>query len=117
MFQNIEEINNAIGQALYDSVNEDWVEIQMNIKLGIESIGYRATYMATNGEIKQIDFWDNDFGLPNKFKKLHQTMTAQTDKHKWNRAKATLTDDMKLNIQFEWDQELADELERLNKEN
>jgi len=43
-------------------------------------------------------------------------MTAQTDKHKWNRAKATLTSDMQLNIKFEWDQELADELERLSKE-
>jgi len=43
-------------------------------------------------------------------------MTIDSDKHKWNRAKVTLTNDMELNIKFRWDQALADELELLKQE-
>jgi hypothetical protein len=118
MFANSNEINNAIGQALIDSsTGKDWIEIVLDIEMGIESVELSEQYLSTDGEIKYISLFDNDFGLFDNFRKLHQTMTAQTDKHKWNRAKVTLSNDMQLNIKFEWDQELADELERLSKEN
>jgi hypothetical protein len=117
MFENYDEIMQKIANALTESVNDDWIEIELKIKVTSGSVGYRGKYLNENANFEQIDFWENNYGLPKLFRKLHQTMTADTDKHKWNRAKVTLSNDMQLNIKFEWDQELADELERLSKEN
>lgn len=118
MFKNYDELMQKISKSLIDcSGNYDWIEIYYNIDLRSEGVTEDSCeYIAINGETKYISLFDEDFGLPKLFKSLYQTMTADTDKHKWNRAKATLTNDMKLNIKFEWDQELADELERLSKE-
>jgi hypothetical protein len=105
-----------IANALTESVNDDWIEIELNIKVTSGSVGYRGKYLNENANSEQIDFWENDYGLPELFRSLHQTMTADTDKHKWNRAKVTLTDEMNLNIKFEWDQALQDEIDRVSKE-
>jgi 6-pyruvoyl-tetrahydropterin synthase len=118
MFKNTENIYQSIAEALMDSVgNNDWIEITLNTERTSSShMKLDTEYLKQNGDIEYISLFDNDYGLFNLFEKLYQTMTAETDKHKWNRAKATLTNDGKLNIKFEWDQELADELKRLEDE-
>ena len=117
MFEGIEEIYQNIAEALIESVEDAWMEIVLNIeRTSTNHSTIDAEYLTDNGDIKYISFFDNDFGLFNFIEQLYQTMTKDSDKHKWNRAKVTLTNDGKLNIKFEWDQELEDELEALSKE-
>ena len=114
MFKDIENIQNTIGQKLYEFLDKTWIEISLDVELGEESVGYTGKYLTKYGDAKNLDLWNKDLNLHDEFRTLYQTMTAQTDKHKWNRAKVTLSNDMQLNIKIEWNQELADELERLN---
>jgi hypothetical protein len=117
MFKNIDEFYQNIAEALMKSVDDDWLGITLNVeRTSSQHMKLDAEYLTQNGDTKYISFFDDDYGLFKLFEALYQTMTADTDKHKWNRAKVILTNDMKLNIKFEWNQELADELERLNKE-
>ncbi|HFQ60796.1 MAG TPA: DUF600 family protein [Epsilonproteobacteria bacterium] len=116
MFKNIDDILKDITDSLTNSVKDEWIEINFDAKVTDGSVGYSGKYLTIDGNYKQIDFWDNDYNLPKYFKNLYKTMTKESDKHKWNRAKVTLTNDGKLNIKFDWDQELADELEALSKE-
>lgn len=117
MFEGIEEVYQNIAEALIQSVHDTWVEIVLNIeRTSTNHSKIDAEYLTNNGDTKYISFFDNDYGLFIFVEQLYQTMTKDTDKHKWNRAKVTLTNDGKLNIKFEWDQELADELEALSKE-
>jgi hypothetical protein len=120
MFKNAENLYQKIAESLMElsnNINKDWLEIYYTIDLRNEGvIEDSCEYLSANGENKYISLFDNDYGLPKLFKELYQTMTVDTDKHKWNRAKVTLTNDGKLNIKFEWDQELADELKRLEDE-
>ena len=115
MFENYNELMSSIAEALYESVNEDWHSITISVERGIESIQIDGYFLDINNEEKEPDLMSIFMKTRNLFRELYQTMTVETDKHKWNRAKATLTDEMKLNMEFEWDQELADELERLSK--
>ena len=106
-------------------LDDDWKKIILEVELDIEkdksidltAIGYTGEYINSNGEKKWLlNNWEEDPKLDDAFRILYKIMTSQSDKHKWNRAKVTLTNDGKLNIKFEWDQELADELEALSKE-
>ena len=108
MFKDIQNIQNSIGQKLYEFLDKTWVEISLDVKLGKESVGYTGKYLTPYGDEKNLDLWNKDLNLRDAFISLYQTMTADTDKYKWNRAKVALTDDEKLNIKFEWDQELVD---------
>jgi hypothetical protein len=117
MFENYDELMYEVAQTLYDYMDEDFIEIVLEVERPSgDSIGFTGDYLNSEGEKKYLDFWEKDLEIGDTFHAIYQTMTAETDKHKWNRAKATLTDEMKLNIEYEWDQELADELERLSKE-
>ncbi|EPF2929534.1 immunity protein YezG family protein [Vibrio navarrensis] len=49
------------------------------------------------------------------FEELHK-ITTENPNNKWNRAIFTLEPSGSFNIDFEWDQALADEIERLNNE-
>jgi len=40
MFKDIENIQNAIGQKLYEFLDKTWIEISLDVELGEESVGY-----------------------------------------------------------------------------
>ena len=54
----------------------------------------------------------------NKIQALHHLhqITTKGGHNRWNRAVFKLWPDGKFNMEFIWDQELHDEIERLNKE-
>ncbi|MEA1880585.1 MAG: hypothetical protein U9N11_08070 [Campylobacterota bacterium] len=121
MFENYDEIMQKVGESIIQMSNSitDWQKIIVNVERTSEqSIEMDVDYIDYNGENQYFNDFNDFFSETSDiFHKLYQTMTTDTDKHKWNRAKVTLTNDMQLNIKFEWDQELADELERLSQEN
>jgi len=112
MFENIDELLQKVGEEMIRcSQDYNWLELYYTIQLEGEGVTKSTfKYMDENGDIKDVDFFGKDCKLSNYFESIYQTMTKDTDKHKWNRAKATLTSDNKLNIKYEWDQELADEI-------
>jgi len=120
MFENYDELMQKIGTSIIQMSEfiNDWQKIIINIeRTSDKSIEMDVDYIDNNRDIKYFNDYNNFFSETSDiFHALYQTMTADTDKHKWNRAKVTLANDIKLNIKFEWDQELADELERLSKE-
>ena len=119
MFEKYDELLHEITELLLEGSLDlnNWTEIIINIERpSSDSIGVQAEYLDSNGEIVHISgrkILNNKFEL---FHELYQAMTAQTDKHKWNRAKVTLDKDGKLNIKFDWDQEPVEELEELSNE-
>ena len=54
-------------------------------------------------------------GLDFALMELHE-ITTEEGSNKWNQAIYTLTPDGKFDMEFIWDQELQDEIERLSKE-
>ena len=117
MFENYDELMQKIANELQEYMDEEFIEITLEIERGSnDAIGYTGKYLDVFGEEKQLLSMDKDLDIGDLFHELYQTMTADTDKHKWNRAKVTLSSDGELNIKFEWDQELEDELKRLSQE-
>jgi len=116
MFDSDTEIYQFIGNALRSVVNNDWNEIVLNVELTEGSIGYNGQYLDSKGNKDQYDLFSLDDNLNDAFEELYQMMTAKSDKHKWNKAKVTLTHNGDFNIKFDWDQEMYDEIERLNNE-
>ena len=119
MFENYDELMQKIGKTLFERSKDlnDWIKLIVNIERpSSSSISVQAEYLTSDGTTIYTSarkLLNNQFNL---FHELYQTMTADTDKHKWNRAKVTLNNNGELNIKFEWDQELEDELKRLSQE-
>jgi hypothetical protein len=86
MFQNYDEIMQRIANILFNYLKEDFIEINLEVERPSgSSIGYKGNYINFFGDNKYLDFWEEGLDIGNMFHDLYQTMTAQTDKHKWNR--------------------------------
>ena len=116
MFDTDKEIYQFIVDDLYRLEDKDWIMITLNIERATSSsIGFDGEYINNLGETKWLfDIWEGDSNLDTAFHRLYEIMTQETDKHKWNRLEITLENAGEFNIKFEWDQELFDEIERLN---
>ncbi len=117
MFETDSEIYQFIVDDLNNIADKNWVMITLDVRRNGEGhIGLGGEYINNIGETKQLlDVWKENNNLSKGLHSLYQIMTVETDKHKWNRLKATLIKDEDLNIKFDWDQELADELEEAGK--
>ncbi|UTC67010.1 MULTISPECIES: hypothetical protein [unclassified Treponema] len=106
----INEIYKRIGQRISDSIKEKWV----NAVLQIEYIGAVKCFLqykkpdGTAGNIALVDSFKNMRDI----KDLHKIMT-EDGKNKWNKAVFYLNADGSFNMEFEWDQKLQDEIEKL----
>ena len=101
----------SIAQELAKSVLEKWEKIILDIEFFGDAAEFEAQYITSNG-MKYFITPDSVFDY---FKELN-SMTTENQKNNWNRAKFTLEPDGNFDIEFEWDQGLADEIERLSKE-
>lgn len=72
-------------------------------------------YKTDNGEVKNTILQDS-FKNMRDIKELNAIMTAENNKNKWNKAVFTVNPEGKFDMQFIWDQELQDEIEKLAKE-
>lgn len=115
MFNTVEEIYTFIGQVIVDNLDIEWNEATFNMKV-IEGVtGY-------HGGVKNIDNEFTSFSLRNfpdemddAIEKLHE-ITTEGDHNRWNKAKFIMDANHKFEIEFIWDQEYQDEVDRLNKE-
>ncbi|MEW5675963.1 hypothetical protein ABGT15_06580 [Flavobacterium enshiense] len=110
----IEEIYHAIGQSIVDSIEDDWDHAILNIKYTGKSGGFDLSYFIKEQE-KNSDYSAGGYNIYKAVKELHQ-ITTEGGHNKWNRIEFKLTADGDMDLEFIWDQELFDELERLSKE-
>ena len=111
----LDDIYHAIGQVIVDSIEEDWQIAQLSITRLDKYTSVSGTYKTVSGEEKPIN--DSNFGYPfsKLIHKLHALITSD-GKSRWNKLKFKLFPTGKFEIDFIWDQEYQDEIDRLNAE-
>jgi hypothetical protein len=110
----IEEIYTLIGQSIVDSIEENWDYAILDIKYTGKSGGFSLNYFFDEKE-KNSEYSAGGYKIYKAIKELHE-ITTEGGNNKWNRIEFKLTSDGDMNLEFIWDQELFDELERLSKE-
>ncbi len=112
--KNVDDIYTSIGQNILDSTDNLWEnsEVIANVYDGAVELKGGSQY---KGQFTSFKFRNFDRRIISDFQELHKITTEDSD-NKWNRAKFTLESTGDFNIEFEWDQELADEIEQLNSE-
>lgn len=112
----VDEIYENIGQSLFNVIeNENWDEAILNIEfVGEGVIGYNGHYIS-NSLKEDISVRQFPREIRNWIRELHE-ITTEGGNNKWNRAIFTLFSTGKFDMEFIWDQELNDEIERLSKE-
>lgn len=107
----VDEIYEKIGHAIVDSIEvDDWNKAQ----LALEVVGNSVDFKGYLNENERFDA-PGGFLLAKSILNLH-AITTEGDNNKWNRAIFTLFSTGKFDMEFIWDQELNDEIERLSKE-
>jgi len=111
----IDKIYESIAQEINKVINDNWEKAVLNIEFeGDGVVGYNGDY-ETNAEKKDLDVFEISHDISNWIRKLHQ-ITTEGGNNKWNRAIFTLFPTGKFDIEFIWDEELDQEIERLSKE-
>lgn len=111
----IDEIYSSIAQNMIDNLPPTWLESFIDIERDADdAIELSGGYSSLDSEFTSFRFRDFDDRIVNDFHEIYNIMTEEGDHHKWNRAKFKLTPDNKFSIDFDWDQNLADEVARLN---
>ena len=103
----IEEIYLKIGQSIVDSIEEDWTKAELFIEFFGDGADFEGRYETAKLKNEWFDVDDEIYYL---LKELDQVLGNS----KWNRAKFYLEPDGEFEMKFAWDQELADEIERLS---
>ena len=101
-----------IASLLLQQVSGGWNKIELNCEFFGDAAEFDIECEHSDGQVKDLH---GGYNLFKEFEKLYK-VTTQNPKNNWNRAKFTLEPDGNFDIEFEWDQDLADEIERLNKE-
>ena len=101
-------INNIVG--------ETWAKAFLDVEYyGSDALELGGGFDSADGVFTSFKFRNFDRKIVSNFHDLYK-ITAQSPKNDWNRAKFTLYPDGNFEIDFKWDQDLADEIERLSKE-
>jgi len=109
----VDEIYQFIADNINTVIKENWKSAELNVEAIGQMVSNTGTYINSTGESKQIDVDEFDFQLTFDLLELQQ-ITTKKDNNKWNRATFTLTPDGKFDMEFKWDQQLQDEIERLS---
>ena len=106
----VSEIYNRIGQRIIDSIRSEWITAALQVEY-VGSVKAFLEYKTDNGEVKNTILQDS-FKNMRDIKELNAIMTAENNKNKWNKAVFTVNPEGKFDMQFIWDQELQDEIEK-----
>ncbi len=112
----IDDIYKSIAQNIVNSVDENWEEAELLVEREANNaIGFKGG-TRFNDVFSSFKFRNFDRRqLVKDFHALYE-ITAEGEVNNWNKAKCILFPSGKFSIDFEWDQDMADELEALSKE-
>jgi hypothetical protein len=111
MARTIDAVYQSIAQNMVDAIPKSWNSSLLDVEFNGDSAEFDATFETSDGQTEDFDV---EYQVFKDFKELYSIMTEEGDHHKWNRATFKLTPDNKFSIDFDWDQELADEVAHLN---
>jgi hypothetical protein len=107
--ETVDDIYKKLGQAIINSIEtDDWNKAQLHLEVIGSSVDFKG-FLNDNDRFNA----PGGFSLAKSVLNLH-AITTEEDNNKWNRAIFTLTPDGKFNMEFIWDQELHDQIEKLN---
>jgi len=104
----IDEIYLQIAQAIVDEIEGDWFVAIINATITNNHGGFETEYKKHEND-DTYNYFEISFQTFEAFEKLHK-ITTEDGGSDWNRAKFTLYPTGKFNVEFEWDQEFADEI-------
>ena len=108
----IDSIYTAIAEHMINQIDEEWIDCKIAVEFFESAAEFDTTYTSKSGIEHDLK---GGYPLFKLFKELHE-LTNESPENNWNRAKFTLEPTGKFKMDFDWDQELADEIERLNNE-
>lgn len=112
----IKEIFSEIGLTVKKSVEniENWSIALLHIKKLLGNTGFESSYINSQGEEIKIDTNVN-YRTHKIISELYDITRTQFPRHKdWNRAIFKLFPNNKFEIEYIWDQELQDEVDKYN---
>lgn len=110
----VDEIYESIATNINSVIEEKWIKADLNIEVIGQMVSFTGIYFDETNEKKQIDVDEFDFQLTFDVLELNKIMNEEDNK--WNKSIFHLTSDGEFDMEFIWDQELQDEIERLAKE-
>ncbi|WP_281649116.1 immunity protein YezG family protein [Parendozoicomonas sp. Alg238-R29] len=105
MDKTIDEVYASIGQQIAGAIKDYWSEAWLFVEFFEDAANFKGEY-DSDSERKHYEVPDDVF---DDFDVLYE-ITTEGGSNRWNRAKFTLYPDGKFNIDFQWDQALADEI-------
>ncbi|WP_436484727.1 immunity protein YezG family protein [Chitinophaga sp. ARDCPP14] len=109
----VDEIYLAMAKNISSVIKEDWQSAVLNLEVLDGMVSNTGTYINTSHEEKQIDVDEFDFQLTFDILEL-RSITTEGENNKWNKAIFRLESDGKFNMEFIWDQQLHDQVEKLS---
>lgn len=111
---NIDTLYLSIAQNIAQNCPSSWDTAEINAEV-FDGVVKLKGGCNSNDVFTSFKFRHFDRRIISDFENIHLITTENPDNN-WNRAKFSLEPSGKFNMEFEWDQELADEIERLNNE-
>jgi len=108
----VDKIYESIVTNISTVINGEWVKAKLDIEVIGEMVSFTGNYLNNKNETKQIDVDEFDFQLTFDVLELHK-ITTEGGNNKWNRAVFSVQPAGAFDMEFIWDQELQDEIERL----
>ncbi|HEY8400099.1 MAG TPA: hypothetical protein VIK89_02495 [Cytophagaceae bacterium] len=94
----------------------DWKKALLHIERQEKSVGFKSSYINSLDEEIKIDT-EVDYYTSKAVQELYKITTKHPLKHiNWNKALFSLYPNNHFEIDYMWDQEFQDEINRLNKE-
>ena len=108
----VDEVYVLIAQNIKNSIqNENWNAAILYIQGDDNYVDTSGQYTDSNKNVQHLDVHHFDSDVDFAIMELHEMM-----ENKWNKAVFTLASDGHFDMEFIWDQELADEIKKLANE-
>ncbi|MFT3903107.1 MAG: hypothetical protein QM727_08030 [Niabella sp.] len=110
----VDEIYELVAVNIINNITEDnWSKAILNIQGDNDYVDLNGKFIAKGTE-QNINVHNFDDEVEFALMELHE-ITTEDGNNKWNRAVFTVTSEGKFDMEFIWDEELNDEIERLAK--
>lgn len=103
----VDEIYKSIAQGIADNLSDSWERAWIHTHVVEDAAGVDGEY--TRPGEKDVHYFEVDDQALDDFEELHE-ITTEGGSNPWNRAKFTLEPSGRFSIDFEWDQQLEDEI-------
>jgi hypothetical protein len=107
-----DDIYASIAQVVTDSIKEEWTKAVLRIKCLPKSKGYRGHYFDSVGDKKQLEPRP-PFELDDALNEFH-ALTTEGGNNRWNYLYFTLYPNHQFEVDFIWDEDLAEEMAYIN---